>query len=149
MRVQCNIMAKTLPSPDQVASYWLTGITGATTKISDGVDRVTQAPGMAAAAQADVWANNVAAAKQKFIDNSRRVSLADWQAATKAAVGNVASGAQRKQQKYVSAIGPVLAHIAAGQGKLASMPRGSYSQNVQRMTTFVDHMHNYRRPAGA
>lgn len=142
-------MAKTLPSPDQVAGYWLTGISGATQKISDGVDRVTQAPGAAAAAQVDVWAANVQAAKQKFADNSRRVSLSDWQAATKAAVGNVAAGAQRKQQKYVQAIGPVLSHIAAGQSKLANMPRGSYAQNVQRMTTFVDHMHNYRRPAGA
>lgn len=142
-------MAKQLPSPDQVAAYWLTGISGATQKISDGVDRVTQAPGMAAAAQADVWAQNVAASKAKFIANSRRVSLTDWQTATKAAIGNVASGAQRKQQKYQSAIGPVLSHVAAGQAKLASMPRGSYAQNVQRMTSFVDHMHNYQRPAGA
>lgn len=142
-------MAKTLPSPDQIGNYWVTGLSGATQKISDGVDRVTQAPGVAAAAQADVWANNVAAAKQKFIDNSRRVSLSEWQTATKAAVGNVATGAQRKQQKFITAITPVLSHIAAGQGKLANMPRGSYAQNVQRMTTFVDHMHNYKRPAGS
>lgn len=142
-------MAKQLPSPDQVSQYWLTGLQGATQKISDGVDRVTTAPGAAAAAQVEVWAANVVASKAKFAANVRRVSLSDWQAATKAAVGNVAAGAQRKQGKFLAAIGPVLAHIAAGQGKLANMPRGTYAQNVQRMTTFVDHMHNYQRPAGS
>lgn len=142
-------MAKTLPSPDQVASYWVSGLSGSTQKIQDGVNRVSVAPGIAAARQADVWAQNVVAAKAKFAANVARVSLTDWQTATAAAASTVGTRAAAKAAKYQAAITPVLAHVAAGQAKLASMPRGSYAQNIQRMTTFVDHMHNYQRPAGS
>lgn len=139
-------MAKQLPSPDQVAAYWLSGLQNSEQKIRDGVNRVTTAPGAQAAAQADVWANNVIAAKAKFVNNVRRVSLGEWQAATIDAVGNVGTGAQRNQQKFMSRITPVLSHIANGLTQLP--PRGSYAQNKTRMNQMADWMHNYVPPAG-
>lgn len=138
-------MAKQLPSPEQVGSYWLTGLTNAGPKIADGIARVTEAPGAKAAAQADVWLANLQASKQKFVNNSRRVTLGDWQAAATAAVPNVASGAQRNQAKFVQRITPVLNHIAAGVQRLPA--RGTYEQNKQRAITMMDHMHNYTPPA--
>lgn len=140
-------MAKQMPTPEQVAQYWSSGLQGATQKISDGIDRVNEAPGVKAAAQADVWLANVQAAKAKFIANSRRVTLDDWKTATKAAVGNVGAGAARNQQKFAARITPVLNHIATGVAQLP--PRGTYEQNKQRSIKMMDHMHNYRAPAGS
>lgn len=140
-------MGKQLPSPAQAAEYWARGLNGATQKISDGIDRVTEAPGAKAAQQADVWAQNTVASKQKFINNSRRVSLGEWQTATKAAVGNVGAGATRNQSKFEQRITPVLNHIAVGVQRLPA--RGNYEQNKMRAVAMMDHMHNYSPPAGS
>jgi hypothetical protein len=135
-------------SPQQAADRWETGLGAATQKISEGVDRVTVSPGEKAAAQADVWHQNVTAAKEKFARNSRAVSLEDWRAQTKAAVGNVATGASRKKGKFTDKITPVFAHMSTVLARVDNMPRGSYEQNKQRAIAMMDGMHGYKSPGG-
>jgi hypothetical protein len=134
--------------PATAAADWATRLGQSTDKINRGIQRVQQAPGAKAAAQADVWASNTAAAKEKFRRNVGRVSLGDWQAATQAAVGRVAEGAARKQGKFQAAITPVFAHMANVLASVDNMPRGSFEQNLARMNAMARGMHQYQSPSG-
>jgi hypothetical protein len=135
-------------SPQQAADRWETGLAGATSKITEGIDRVTVSPGQKAAAQADVWATNVAAAKEKFRRNSQAVDLGTWQNLTKQAVGNVASGATRKKSIFADKLTPVFAHMSTVLSRVDNMPRGTYEQNKARAIAMMDGMHAYKSPGG-
>jgi hypothetical protein len=134
-------------SPEQAADRWESGLASATQKITEGIDRVTVSPGAKAAQQADVWAINVAAAKEKFRRNVGSVDLATWQQQTKAAVGNVASGATRKKATFATKLQPVFQHMATVLARVDNMPRGTYEQNKARAIAMMDGMHSYRSPS--
>lgn len=118
-------------------------ITAATTDIQAGIKRVTVAPGVAAAAQANlmlakltqsvtsgVWGKNVSA-----------VSLTDWQnAALNKGVGRIAPGVQAAQAKIQAMAGKLLSAVAQAQQAANATPRGDISANIQRMVTFATTM---------
>lgn len=130
-------------SPDQVAAKWAQNTGSATQAYTDGVNAVTVAPGQAAARQADLWANNVAAAKEKYRTNSAKVSLTDWQqAATGKGAARLASGVQAAQPKMQQAMQSLLPYIAQQVNALPA--RGTLDQNITRMTNFVRGMAKYQ-----
>jgi hypothetical protein len=133
-------------TPQSIKDKWLRNIQSATPDITAGIQRVTQAPGQAAAAQSAAWQANTIAAADKWKRNTAGVSLADWQAAATAGVGRIASGAQAKQGKMETHLQSFLPHLEAGQRMLASMPRGSMEQNLARMVAMARHNANYKRP---
>ena len=67
---------------DQFVKNWESGMQGASAKIEQGVNAVTESPGLAAAAQADVWAQNTLASKDRYKTNVGKVRLEDWKQAT-------------------------------------------------------------------
>ena len=122
--------------PTQVAQKWVNNTSGATQSYTDGVNAVTVAPGRAAAAQADVWAANVANAKAKFQRNSAAVSLEDWKAAatSKGAqrLGTGVTAAQAKFQTFMTR------HLQIVDSVKSSLPpRGSKEQNIQRAVAMM------------
>lgn len=130
--------------PNQVAADWAQRLAGSTTKMQQGAQSVQTAPGVLAARQANVWAQNTAAAQQKFARNVQAVSLADWQQAyVQKGLPRVAQGAQQAQDKYAASMGRLLPYIDAGVRGLP--PRGNFQQNVQRMVAMATHMANYNR----
>jgi len=126
--------------PTTAAAAWVTGMQGAGTKYTAGVNAVRTAPGQLAAAAAPLWAQNVAAAQNKFAANSAKVSLQAWQSAasTKGAprLGTGATAAQPKFQAFMQSFLPVLTNV------VNSLPaRGTYAQNTQRFLAYADALH--------
>lgn len=125
---------------DVAAQRWVAGLTNAGPKITDGINSVTVAPGQRAAAQADVWAANTAAAKGKFAKNSAAVPLETWKAAARdKGVARIATGASAAQQKMAAVLNKLLPVLAQEAASLP--PRGTFEQNVQRATQMMTKMH--------
>lgn len=120
----------------EATAKWQQNASAAVNAYKTGVQNVQQAPGAKAAAQADVWAQNVAAAKAKFQRNVGAVSLQTWQerASTKGAT-NYPTGIQAgasKQAAFMADFLPKVQQIAA-----SLPPRGTLEQNIARMTQQV------------
>ena len=139
-------MAQIKGDPASIQAKWLSRIQASTPEIQAGIQRVTQAPGQAAAKQGDVWQQNVVAARQKWQRNVAAVSLSDWQNAATQGVQRVAQGATAKQDKVGAHLQNFLPYLAQGMDKVNAMPRGSLEQNLARMVMMARHNANYRRP---
>ena len=126
--------------PNTAASAWVSSMQTASTKYAAGVQAVKVAPGQLAAAAADTWANNVAQSKPKFAKNSAAVSKESWQnsAVTKGAprLASGATAAEPKMQAFMSKFIPQLSGIVNGLPQ-----RGTFEQNVNRLTSFVTAVH--------
>lgn len=130
-------------TPQQATADWVAGIANKTTKITNSVNSVTVSPGVAAARQKEVWAQNTQAAKEKWARKVGNVSLQDWQTSmVNIGIPRMASGARDKQDKMLAAMTNLLPYIEAGRSRLPA--RGTYDQNKQRMLQWVDHMHAYQ-----
>lgn len=122
--------------PNAASAAWLAGMQGASTKITAGVNAVTTAPGQAAARQANVWAQNTAAAVNKYSKNVAAVSLQDWQQATLTkGVARIASGAAASQSKYTAAMTQILPQITSIVQGLPA--RGTTDQNIARAVAYM------------
>lgn len=127
-------------NPTDAAQAWVNAMQGAGAKYIAGVQSVKVAPGQVAASRAELWAQNVAAAKSKFASNVAKVSLSQWQeaAASKGAqrLGTGATAAQSKMAAFMTNFLPQLSTIVAG------LPQGgTYEQNKQRFLAYADALH--------
>lgn len=117
----------------QFAERWSRGLTGAADKIRQSVEAVTDSPTEAAAAQADVWLQNVTNSREKYVSGLRSVSLQDWKNATLTkgipALQNSVSVAKPKVQKAAGVLIPALNDL------LGTLPaRGTtLDQNLERV----------------
>lgn len=119
-------------NPTNWANNWEAGTKNDNTKMQQGIDAVTEAPGIKAAAAADLWETNTIAAKQKFITNVQKVPLATWkEMMIKKGIPNRRTAiplAKNKVQAYATVAAPVYQEIMANLS-----PRGTTPQeNVQR-----------------
>jgi hypothetical protein len=131
--------------PAASAKKWAQNTAASSQAIIDGANRVTVSPGVAAARQADVWAANTAAAKDKFKARVGSMSLQEWQQsmATKAAP-RVAQGAAGAEDKMASFLGHFLPFV---EQKVAALPpRGTLDQNIQRSAALQRALATYKRP---
>src|SRR5215469_11980919 len=108
-----------------VAAKWAARTQAAIPDYTAGVNAVSQPPGRAAAAQADVWAGNVAA-----------VTLEEWKSAS------TGKGAQRIAQGVTDAQGKMAAFMTThlqivDRVKGSLPPRGSKEQNIQRAVAMM------------
>ena len=110
-----------------------------TEKVREGVMRVQQAPGQAAAQQKSQYLQGVQRSADKWAQNVAAVSLPEWQQAMNDKgidrIGQGASAAESKMQ----AVGTKL--LPAVQNVVSSLPpRGSKAANRARMNAFFDGM---------
>jgi hypothetical protein len=130
--------------PSTVASRWAQNLGAAGQKVTDGVMAVTTAPGAAAAAQVGVWAANTQAAQAKFARNVAAIPLSSWQqSVVNKGIPRLASGAQAAEPKFQQFMTKLLPYVASGRTSLPK--RGSYQQNVARLTAWVDYMHKFQK----
>ena len=120
-------------TPEQGAILWRDRLSAATDRITMGVNRVTTAPGVLAARNADLWLQRVTAAKDKWARRVSAVSLADWQnAMNNVGVQRVATGAAAhvgKMQSFLTEFLPYVDRIAA---QVHALPKGGIEQSVAR-----------------
>lgn len=119
---------------------WESAMQTAGPKYVAGVGKVRTAPGQLAAAAANLWANNVAAAKNKFARNVGAVSLSAWQqAAENKGAPRLGSGATAARPKFDAFLGkflPVLSNVVNG------LPAGgTFEQNMARFTSYATALH--------
>lgn len=130
--------------PATVAQDWASRLGQSSQKIADGVNRVTRAPGAAAAAQKNVWQQNTAASADKWARRTGSVTLPEWQQSMiEKGVPRVAQGATAavpKMQAFMQQLLPFVESTVAG------LPaRGDFNANVNRMVSFVTKMKGFKR----
>jgi len=75
------------------------------------------------------------------------VGTTGWKSATEAKAANYGVGFQAGAQNFTTAIGKI---VNAESNIVPNLPpRGTYAQNVQRATTFMDAMHALKGQLGA
>lgn len=132
--------------PAQVAAKWSGNLANATQHITDGVNRVTQAPGQKAAAAADLWLQRIQASKDKWRARVGSVSLSDWQAAmVNKGVPRIASGAQASQPKMQSFLADFLPFQERVTSSTHAMPKGTLEQGIARAANQIRGTAAYKR----
>lgn len=131
-------------TPDQAAADWVAGLSSKTAKMTAGAQAVTVSPGQAAARQAQAYVQGVQANLQKWQTNVGRVTLADWQQAyVQKGVPRIATGAQASQAKFSQFMSQLLPFVERGRSSLPA--RGTFEQNLTRMTSWAQYMHGFKR----
>lgn len=130
-------------SPNDVATRWAQNLGAATSRITAGVQAVQQAPGAKAAAQKQVYVQNVTAAADKWASRVSAVSLGTWQQdMINKGVSRVGPGATAAVPKMTAFMSQLLPYIDS---QKASLPaRGNLDQNISRMTSWVRAMSNFK-----
>lgn len=135
-------------TPDEFVEKHARRLKGATEDIRRGVERVTEAPTLKAAAKVDKMRTNL----NKAIDDGKwerglkRVSLEDWKTKmTVKGIGRIATGIDDAAPKVREFAAELLPHIDKVQGEIKSMPDVSLEDNINRMTTFIRGMAKFKR----
>lgn len=127
-------------SPQDAAANWKTGFGQAGPKYTAGVQAVKTAPGVLAANQQDVWAQNTVAAKSRYASKVAAVTLQSWQnSAITTGAARLATGADKglpKMQTFMQNFIPKLASIVDG------LPaRGTFEQNMAKSYQYAQALH--------
>jgi hypothetical protein len=132
----------------QATAKWLTGISGAQDRMKAGALAVQTSPGVLAAQAADKWLAKVTASKPKFIANSQRVTLAQWQDAyIQTGLPRVSQGAQDKQAKYTAAMDDFLPYMARGLQQIDKMSTNTVEDSVNKAAAMIRWNAKYVRGA--
>ena len=133
-----------------VTAKWLSRLQQAQQEMTAGVNRVTVAPGQAAAAKRQKWINALQdpATQDKWARNVASVSLSQWQQAMNDyGIARVAQGAQAKQQKFEAIMSSLLTYIDQGVNQVKQMDDSNYAAREQRALAMMRWMRNYKRPS--
>lgn len=127
------------------AQRYVAGASQGQQRFVEGVQNTQKDPTALAVAQQQKMLANVTAAitSGKYARGLNRVGKAGWQQATIAKAANYSVGIQAGAAKYEQAIGPVLAQISSLQSQLASMPRATFQDSLNRMVAFSTGLHNW------
>lgn len=131
------------PSPQDSAEKWSRRMAQAGPDYTAGVNRVTEAPGAAAARNVQGYQQGVmdAITNGKWEANVKSVSLEDWRrAALDKGAQRLTTGAAQAVGKVAAAherIGPMLDRAGA---KIARMPRATVADRIQRMVAHAQEM---------
>ena len=129
--------------PTAAAKKWSDRLSQAASDgtIQAGIQSVTVAPGQTAARQKQVWAQNTAAAVDRWATNTAAVSLPEWQQAmTAKALPRIGAGASAAEPKMAQFLGKLLPVINNAKANLPA--RGTFQQNLQRANAMATALHN-------
>jgi len=118
---------------------WGRRLSAATPDIQAGVDRVTQAPGVAAANAADRMLAGVTASVTSGVWQNQvaKVSLQDWKDTMKTkAIPRLQQGISTAQAKKSQSIQTLLSAVDAAAADANALPKGGLENNIARSVAF-------------
>ena len=116
--------------------------------VRKGIDRVTENPCEKAAAKQDKMVANLtrAVADGKWAAGLKRVTLEEWKRkARDIGVNRIAAGIDGAKDKTIDFAEDLLPHIDRGRDKIKAMPDVTLDDNINRMTSFIRHMSEFKR----
>lgn len=127
------------------AARWVASAGAAQQRFTEGVQATTKDPTqLAIQAQAKLVQNfNAAVSAGRYARGLQAVGQAGWKAATVAKASNYATGINASQDKYLTAIGPVLQIEAQLQQQIAAMPNTTLQDSINRMAAWATGLHNW------
>lgn len=132
-------------SPQEGAEKWARNTAAATQDVIRGVERVTQAPGVKAAAASQKWLQKVTQSEEKFRSNVGATTLADWQQATKDGASRIAAGVNAKKGKQVRFAEAFYAHLDRGASAINSMPTTTVEDGIAKAAAQIRHNAAFKR----
>lgn len=124
--------------PTSSTAKWVARMQAAGTQIKEGVNAVTTAPGVAAAAKKATWLARVTASADKWATNVRAVTLTEWR--TKmltVGIQRISSGVTAKQANYQKFAEKFYPYLAAGKAQIDAMPTGTVQQGIAKATAQI------------
>ena len=116
--------------------------------VRKGIDRVTESPTEKAVLKQDKMLTNLTAAvtSGKWAGGLKRVSLEEWKRKTRdIGVNRIAAGIDGAKDKVVTFAEQLLPHIDREVSKIKTMPDVTLDDNINRMTSFIRGMANFKR----
>lgn len=133
-------------SPEQATAKWTSRLQGATTEMTQGVQRVTTAPGQLAAAKFDKWMAGIQASAPKWRRNVAAVPLEAWKASmVNIGIPRVGQGAAQKAGKYQAFAADFYPFLAGAMAKINAMPDSTFEARLQKATAMATALHAYKR----
>ena len=128
---------------NEYAEKWGRRLKGSTEDIRRGINRVSVAPGEAAAAQIELMKANLMKSLEDgtWERNVRAVGLDEWKdKILNNGLQRIGAGVDAAQSKQVAMAEKLLAAVDASVEVVNRTPRGDLETNISRMTTFAREM---------
>lgn len=132
-------------TPQQAQDKWSSRLGAASTEITNGVNRVTVAPGQLAAAKFDKWLAGVQASAQKWRSRVASVPLETWKAATIAGIPRISSAATAKVGKYKAFASEFYPFLETGMQKIHAMPDNTIDARINRAVEMMRYNSTFKR----
>lgn len=131
-------------TPEQYAEKQARRLKGATEDIRRGIENVTEAPGMKAAAAQQKMMDNLmeSITSGKWAANVSAVTLDEWrQKILDKGIGRIAAGIDAAQPKQILMAQKLLAAVDAAKAKVDAMPKNNIDDSINRMVAYTREMH--------
>ncbi len=127
-------------TPQEYAEKWARRMKGSTEDVRRGIEKVTEAPGQAAARSADAMLAGVTRSVQDgtWARQVARVSLQEWkEKALSKGINRIAAGVDAAQSRQVQMAQDLLAAVDSVADEVRRMPKGTLEDGINRMTAFA------------
>lgn len=134
-------------SAEQFADKHASRLQAASADIERGVNAVTEAPGIKAAAAKDKMKANLIAAidNGKWEQNVKAVSVEEWRRKMiNKGIPAISTGIIEARDKVVAFANQLLPAVDAAQAKVKAMPSTTLQQNIARATTMMLEMAKFK-----
>jgi hypothetical protein len=135
-------------TPQQAQEKHARRLKGSTEDIRQGIQRVTEAPGIKAAKKTDKMRTNLLNAidSGKWTARVQSVSLESWKTLmADKGIPRIAAGIDGAKEKTTEFFAQLFPYQDSLSSKVNSMPDITLEDNLQRMTTFVRGMSQFKR----
>lgn len=126
---------------EEYAGDWAAGLSGATERIRRGINKVTEAPGIAAGRESARYIAGVQAKQELWKRRVSAVSLEDWKKmAGEKGLARIAQGVTSAKPAQVIMAQKLLAEVDAAVVESNKIPKGDIEASVQRAAAFMRRM---------
>ena len=133
-----------LKTAQQIVDKWVRNMGNSVPDYVNGVEAVTEAPGLKAAASADKWLAGIQEAHRtrRFQEGVGAISLSSWKRNTaEKGAQRLASGAEAARSKMLATTTKLMVNVAEVKGIIDTMPDNTFEQRLARSQRWAQEMH--------